>query len=455
MRIKQLAFLDGVPLGLVLIMLIFPFDQPQKLSNLIGMDLPIRLSQLLALGMLAQASLTVLKRLRFRRWSWIGILFALYVALNCVSLVYAPNRGFAMRQTVVLLTWPLIYLGVVLFLRHRSMVFPLLRMMLWVGYCNFAFSILQVVTFWTTGITLGLLPAETGDHLRGRAYAFYLEPNWFGVYQIIILPFLLWAFRHAEEVKIPRKVQQVGLGLFALSFLLGQNRGAIVALAVQFMVFVVMSGNLGRWVKGIAALKGKWLLRSLVASAFAVAVLGTSVNGMPEALKQQISVRLVDNLLSTEESAAGGRVIGYWVLWNNFLTSPLVGHGMASWATMAQGWKIMVDSEIQANSTAPNEYLRFLAEDGLIGLGLILGIIFEMFRRMLGARRRAPPAISSLIFAALISLVGMLVAANFYGVRGMVSALPMFGFYMALANLYAAEKKGSQRATRRLSRSLA
>lgn len=425
----------SIPFGLLLILVLFPFDQLLRIGNFIDADLPIRITQLIAGGMLILSLAQQLLRGRIKRWSSIGWLFALYLAQNIISLAYTPNKEYGVRQLLVFLTWPLIYLAVVEFLKHERHLFSLLRIIILIAYVNAAFSIVQVVVFWATGFTLGILPETTGDHLRGRAYGFYLEPNWFGVYQLCIIPILHWAYINFREIGLSRRTQMIGAGLFGLSWILAQNRGAVLAIAFQLAAFYVLTRQ-----KQPIRIPGRTLAKRIVQTTLvcvgAIAIIGSSVNFLPAGLKEQITVRLVENLVSSEESAAGGRLVAYGVLWQNIIRSPLIGQGIASWVTMVQGWRIVDDNNVQANVTAPNEYLRLLAEDGILGFSLMMGIVFIILRRLLKARRHALPTSHQLLTALSVSFIGFLAIGNFYGVRGMVSALPLIGLYVAVANLY-------------------
>lgn len=427
--------IPSVPFGLLLILALFPFDQLIRIGNFTGVDLPIRITQLLAGGMLLLSVAQQVLRGRIKKWSSVGWLFALYLTQNVISLAYTPNKEFGIRQLFVFLTWPLVYLAIVEFLKHEKHLFSLIRIIVLIAYINFAFAIIQVIVFWSTGFTLGILPETTGDHLRGRAYGFYLEANWFGVYQLCILPLLHWAYNNFREIGLSRRTQLIGAGLFGISWVLAQNRGTVLVIALQVaaMYFLTRQTLPKSFTKRSLT---KRIVQAALVSIGIIAILGASISILPSELKEQVTVRLVENLVSSEESAAGGRLVAYGVLWQNFTQSPLIGHGIASWATMVQGWSIVDDNLVQGNVTAPNEYLRLLAEDGLLGFWLMIAIVVSIFRRLLKARRSASPAGHQLLTAHCIGFIGFLAVGNFYGVRGMVSALPLIGLYVATANLY-------------------
>jgi len=112
----------------------------------------------------------------------------------------------------------------------------------------------------------------------------------------------------------------------------------------------------------------------------------------------------------------------YTKVWNNFASRPVIGCGPARFTV------IFDEHEVH------NTYLGVLAEEGLIGLLLLLWFLALVYRNgLLGIRRNRDPARRLLMFAAMIGLTALLVYGMFmYGLRqrffwfmcALVAALP-------------------------------
>ena len=113
-------------------------------------------------------------------------------------------------------------------------------------------------------------------------------------------------------------------------------------------------------------------------------------------LSQSLIMRRVQWVANFEEPNAAGRFINYADALKDFVRSPLIGIGFGryndEWKTFSEippVISIATQGEVvNLDNHAHNSYLHFLAEGGIVGLALMLGIWIETYRWAGKIRRR-------------------------------------------------------------------
>ncbi len=415
---------------------LFPFDQAIKLSTYFS-QVPLRFTQPIALGL---AVFFLFKHLKNHGLGHINLMFwvfALYVGYNLVSISYTTAPEAGMRQFVVLLSQGIFFYGCYAAAFAQGQFLKLVRVFTVVAVLVLIFSIVQFIAFKFFLITLGILPETAGVHLRARAYGFYIEPNWFGVYQICVFPFLFFAQRHAHALNLSDSFLQLGLGAFAISLVLAGNRGILLGflalLPFYFFFFDRISLTISLLLKILFTVAIGALIILTPPDQVAILLLQFGLN--VDWIDLDLLRRLMEDLLNFDESAARGRIVMYNAMFESFLAHPVLGSGIASWTTIVVGLRVVNDHNIPPNLTAPNELLRVLAEDGLIGFTLIASLaLYWLYLLVKCYQLPASRIRKQLAGACILSFLGFILVSNFYGVRGMLNAFPLLAFCVAYAN---------------------
>ena len=179
------------------------------------------------------------------------------------------------------------------------------------------------------------------------------------------------------------------------------SRGGIVALGVVVLVGLFYGG---RWRKGMAVLG---LTAVIVGAVYVAGVAGGGGGGG----------RLLD-------ASTSGRSSIWTVGWRMVSANPVVGVGSGNYVTAEPHYLLSSPGSISADQfiidtpyVAHNIYLHVLAEMGVIGLVLFLGLIglsiASAIRAVRIAQRRGDRTVETLARALVLALAGML-AADFF-----------------------------------------
>lgn len=244
-------------------------------------------------------------------------------------------------------------------------------------------------------------PTEVGTRLSGVG----INPNESAA--LLVAAAVLAAALAATLRDRPALRVGAAIGVLACTYgvILTVSRGGLVALAAALIAAVVMAG---RWRPVILAL----------AVAAVVATVGYfGVVASPEARTRVTSVA---------EGGGTGRVDIWRIAWRMVEAEPLHGVGSGNFQQSSVHYLLQpgaierADFIVDNPKVAHNTYLEVLAELGIVGLVVFIGIIGFSLRctvRAVGTFRRVGDEHMELISRALfVALVGLLVAA-FFGSR--------------------------------------
>jgi putative inorganic carbon (HCO3(-)) transporter len=286
----------------------------------------------------------------------------LLLAIASTSLLYSPAPALGARDLVKFAAAYAIYLVVV---TERPSAEWLKRLL---AVVVFGALIPIVVGWWQFTNSIGLGGARESGL---RILSTFDHPNTYGFYLVAIVA-AAWGLRWAVSPRLRPIVDAIGIAALA-STVLTLSRNTWGALAV----LVIVIGWRDRRVLLVAA-----------------AAAGVAMVAMP-----RLVIRATDFLNPRMGNNPGGSLVGRLDLWDRDIalwqTQPLIGHG----------WGSVIDV---VNEAAHNDFLRSLAEAGIIGFVfyvLMVGSLIRMGIRSGASRGDLPRAFLGLSIAfALVSL---------------------------------------------------
>ena len=379
---------------------------------------PIRFTQWITLILFGMLLVRYGNRLKLPKFRWLFTLFLLYILANAISLAYTPNLHISLRQFVVLLLAGITALTYNLWVTNMSQVNRLLRAMYWGAVLHFISALIQLALFLTLGWEIGY-PEGMGMHLKVRAFGWMFEPNWLGVFIVVVFPWFLFVLDYGRQIKITRVQGFMGISLLILTLLLNMSRLAWIAVIIQTFLWMISSSpHLKRYTNRILV----WTIPVVLLALVIWFVL-------PASLHTSFLERFIDiTQLSAGRGSANARIANYKQLWNFFRMSPWIGHGIGTWPVLT-GHPV-------ANAIPTTTYLYIIVEVGIVGFGLLLaGIIGYTSSLYLGYRVCKSFPRQYYLRAAYLSVVGILITGFFVDVKTLFSYFPVFGLYWGLLKM--------------------
>lgn len=237
------------------------------------------------------------------------------------------------------------------------------------------------------------------DDLRIQGTFSLLGANEFAAFCVTVAVVLFGLLVAARISKLWRMALLAGISCMVLGILYAYSRTAYISLLLG-VVTVVLAWR-GRW---------KLILPLLLAAAIVPSVLPPSVVERYDSTNVEAGHRDESTELRFE----------YWqVAWENFLDHPVLGTGFHTFH----------HHEINPNKKdTHNLYMRTLAEGGLVGAFVLLGLLLSVFRTARREMRRARSG--SWHYALALGLVGAWVAllcSNLFGDR--FTYYPMIAYF--------------------------
>ena len=202
---------------------------------------------------------------------------------------------------------------------------------------------------------------HTGADVVGqiRSDGTFAHPNDAAVYFAIAAVASLWRFsergRGRLDAAFVLAFTAAGVVTFSLT--------GVIAMLVMVLVLALLGGGSRRFKLGAAA----------VAAAVVVAFLLTSVGS--ERVNTESATQLGKGA-ARSTSSVDWRLVKWRHLLHEWRQEPVLGKGLGSTTTA-------VSESHSSNSQLPhNEYLRYLVETGVVGLGLVLAGILLLMRRL-------------------------------------------------------------------------
>ncbi len=344
----------------------FDLRQPWIISLVLIMCIPLfpeYVAPFLAIGSLFAATRDAKRHHRRVRVGAVGKAMIAFLSFMVVGLLWADDRLFSGFTCLCWLSMLCVYLSISTILtnprRVEAMLFALssvvgaLGLLACVQYVMIAFfnADLGVSMAWYTvdRAIYDLFPVkmDLGSGFN-RSCATFSNPNIFAQFMVFSIPFVA-AYGFSGRRSAPKIMARVSLLLAIAGLLVSFSRGAYLALGAIAIVMCIAN------------------IRRLVPI---LMVLSSVVMLMPDS---------VYNRLATMGDASDNAILERFELWGIamqlFLEAPLFGHGAGVGATFEA-----LQQEGYFNAHMHNVLLQMLAEGGIVGLGLLLFVIWKLFR---------------------------------------------------------------------------
>ncbi len=344
----------------------FDLRQPWIISLVLIVCIPLfpeYVAPFLAIGALFAASRDAKHHHRRVRVGAAGKAMIAFICFTIVQLIWADDRLFSAFTCACWAAMLCVYLSLSTILtnprRVEAMLFALssvagtLGLLACVQYVMIEFfgAEMDFAMAWCDidRAIYGLFPfkLELGSG-SNRSCATFTNPNILGQFMVLIIPFVA-AYAFSGKRSTPKILARVSLLLSIAGLLVSFSRGAYLALGAIAIVMCIAN------------------IRRLVPI---LTVLSSVVMLMPDSVYAR---------LATMGDSSDNAIIERFELWGIamqlFLEAPLFGHGAGVGATFEA-----LQQEGYYNPHMHNVFLQILAEGGLVGLGLLLFIIWKLFR---------------------------------------------------------------------------
>lgn len=215
---------------------------------------------------------------------------------------------------------------------------------------------------------LWVLRTGGGSLLWGPDFSFFADNNTFGLALCMSLPLVLYLAREEPRPWLKRGLKGV-FGLTVLAIPFTYSRGAFLGLVVILVVLV--------W-------RSPWRLRFTLAIVLAAFILTPLA---PDRLKARIESIMEQDSAGTRDASATGRLEAWETAWRIAITHPFFGDGFrVLWNDAV--WDRFYGSGYLAVRDAHSLYFEVLAEHGLLGFAIYLGILVSTLSSLRHIRRR-------------------------------------------------------------------
>jgi putative inorganic carbon (hco3(-)) transporter len=270
------------------------------------------------------------------------------------------------------------------------------------------------------------LPGLTQE---GRAYGLAGDPNFFAIYQTMAIPMALVLLAGAPPEQ--RRLLYIGVAVLVLSVFASVSRGGLVSLAVMTCLMLAapargLFDSRRQRTATLGALVGALLVAGVLS--------GAAVTERVEAV-------------GSSDVTGSGRT----ALWSAARTSiddrPILGLGFGAFPAVVNDLLVEtpgidfrhIELEPDGGSEAHNVYISSLAEIGLPGLALFLGLLIatarELRRAAAIARRTGAEVVARAANALLFALAGWSVASLFLTTETSRALWIVIGIALALPGI--------------------
>lgn len=336
-----------------------------SLSGLSGLQIPSAYA--LAFDALTLLYVTVMlligRKVHSDRFWW---LFAVWVMLQSLWLILMPLGGLGLdasflgdgiREWVRRFTFLMVYL-LVLQLKDRLHPQRVITLLF--------FSLVVPVT-------VALMQIPSGDRIQGTIG----HPNAFATYLSLMIALTWWRLSLAER----RLPWMLLLGLLAFAYVNTRSLAALITAGVLILVLNASKLNPIRIV-------GAVIVFSIVLALFA------STGGGQERLNELLETPLLNPDMDVSRTiilAAGDgnsfnwRVTHWYYLLQSWQNHPILGYGIGTGPYLSP-----LRNDAGSPYTPHNDYIRFLAEQGIVGLALFIAFMGAQGIYLWRILRRAP-----------------------------------------------------------------
>ena len=257
------------------------------------------------------------------------------------------------------------------------------------------------------------------------------DPNLFAAFQLVALPLVLVAGTEARQ-RWQRLLYYASSLIIAASVLTSLSRGGVITFAALLLVVLVVPSR--HSIFRSRAHKGVVVFAILAASAGAVKL--TEDRLLPR----------IDEVFTTSGRTGSGRLNEWGGAWTAFKERPLLGLGFGAFPAESTALMLRTQGVDLANYElrpygvrAHNTYLESVAELGVVGLALFIGLLISCGRSLWRAARMAAQAnnqpLRRIANALLVALLAWSISAVFLSVQTSRSLWMLVGLSIAVVKL--------------------
>jgi putative inorganic carbon (hco3(-)) transporter len=307
----------------------------------------------------------------------------------------------------------------------------------------FTFAALGIGAFAIAAFAFGLSEnLEAGRSTGGTG-----DPNIFAAYQVVALPLAIVLATRVQK-RWEKTVAYLAVIVVIGSVLTSVSRGGVLTLLAVTLILLAMPA---RSVFRSGRHKAIFATAAVVATAISLAFAAGKIIPRLEAV-------FSDDAAATAESRGSGRKELWATAWRSFHDRPLHGLGFGAFADVSNELIVQTPGvsfqhfELRPHgSEVHNVYLGSLAEVGVVGLSLFLGLLISTAVALRRTARRARASGNHLVMrvanALLLSLFGFAVASAFLSSETSRPLWIVVGLSLALPKLIATGGPGRTRAS--------
>ena len=302
-----------------------------------------------------------------------------FALLYVLSTITAFGRGASLEITGIILAFTLFSLVLISAITTREQLRYLLFFLLggglllsFLGIFQYFFGILLVDSTWVDD--------EMFDIAR-RAYATFENPNVFGAYFLLVIPFALAAVLAVKE-KMLRMMALITFAVMCLVLGLTFSRGAYLGIVIAIAVFFVLLDRRMIFLGVVALIAAYFILPDAMLDRF------LSIGNMDDtSTAYRVSIWLATTDMISDHLILGiGPGLGTWQM-----TYPLYAHA----AAVAHHSHML--------------FLQILTELGLVGFLLFLGILYQFYKNCAVAFLNGTKEARYWAMASIAAMTGFLV----------------------------------------------
>lgn len=331
--------------------------------------------------------------------------FLAYLIYGVFSYLHAPyhmaSTDFFIRQTFYM-----IVALIAIYELDQKSVQRLFDWLIWAAWVAVGYGMLQFVDnrWFPPGVGKGIDPFVWRGAFGPRVFSTYGNPNFYGDFLVIVFPILLTQFLKSRRWSLVPL-----MGMLLINLMATGTKGAWLGFAMVCALFGVVA-----WVYYKDHIDRKWLVRILgVAAAGAL--------GLIVYTAKDLETRIV---------SINFRLFTWEATWEMIRTQPFLGSGVGSFPPLYPAFRRPPIFHIEGKHNtetdhAEDEYLEELMDNGILGFGVFLWLIFSTltigFRSLgqltttLALKDGRPPPRAFDLTGLLVSFSGML-AHNFFDV---------------------------------------
>ena len=257
------------------------------------------------------------------------------------------------------------------------------------------------------------------------------DPNLFAAFQLVALPLVLVAGTEARQ-RWQRLLYYASSLIIAASVLTSLSRGGVITFAALLLVVLVVPSRHS-------------VFRSRAHKAVVVFAILAASAGAVKLTEDRLLPR-IDEVFTTSGRTGSGRLNEWGGAWTAFQERPLLGLGFGAFPAQSTDLMLRTQGVDLANYElrpygvrAHNTYLESVAELGVVGLVLFLGLLVSCGRSLWRAARMAArinnQPLRRIANALLVALLAWSISAVFLSVQTSRSLWMLVGLSIAVVKL--------------------